>query len=167
MKGSMQKYPLNIFQIFESTWKLQDICPLLLLPQGNKTSLWKQALRIRRTESFDILAYAWGARVVRWWEHWWEHLPPPSICDPSSNPGVDAICDLSLLSVHFLAPRDFPPGTSGFPSPQKPIFPNSNLTWNQVMIMKNLHLVDVYLQIIIYVFLFFCLFFCLCLYVSL
>ena len=53
-------------------------------------------------------------------------------CGPSSNPGVDAICGLILLLVLSLAPRRFSPGTPAFPSPQKPTFPNSNSTRNQV-----------------------------------
>ena len=53
-------------------------------------------------------------------------------CGLGSNPGVDAICGLSLLLVLSLAPRGFSPGTSVFPSPQKPTFPNSNSTRNQV-----------------------------------
>ena len=53
-------------------------------------------------------------------------------CGPGSNPGVHTICGLSLLLVLFLAPRGFSPGTPVFPSPQKPTFPNSNLTRNQV-----------------------------------
>ena len=53
-------------------------------------------------------------------------------CGPGSNPGVDAICGLSLLLVLSLAPRGFSPGTPVFPSSQKPTFPNSNLTRNQV-----------------------------------
>ena len=48
------------------------------------------------------------------------------------NPGIDAICGLSLLLVLSLAPRGFSPGTPVFPSPQKPTFPNSNSTRNQV-----------------------------------
>ena len=44
----------------------------------------------------------------------------------------DAICGLSLLLVLSLAPRGFSPGTPVFPSPQKPTFPNSNSTRNQV-----------------------------------
>ena len=51
---------------------------------------------------------------------------------PVSNPGVDAICGLSLLLVLSLAPRGFSPSTPVFPSPQKPAFPNSNSTRNQV-----------------------------------
>ena len=51
---------------------------------------------------------------------------------PGSNPGVDAICGLSLLLLLSLAPRGFSPGTPVFPSPQKPTFPNSNSTRNQV-----------------------------------
>ena len=53
-------------------------------------------------------------------------------CGPGSNPGVNAICGLSLLLVVALAPRDFSPGTLVFPSPQKPTFPNSNSTRNKV-----------------------------------
>ena len=49
-----------------------------------------------------------------------------------SNPGVNAIFGLSLLLVLSLAPRGFSPGTPVFPSPQKPTFPNSNSTRNQV-----------------------------------
>ena len=44
----------------------------------------------------------------------------------------DAICGLSLLLVLSFAPRGFSPGTPVFPSPQKPTFPNSNSTRNQV-----------------------------------
>ena len=51
---------------------------------------------------------------------------------PGSNPGVDAICGLSLLLVLSFAPRDFSPGTPVFPSPEKPTFPNYNSTRNQV-----------------------------------
>ena len=54
------------------------------------------------------------------------------LCGPGSNRGVDAICGLSLLLVLSLAPRGFSPGTPVFPSPQKPTFPNSNSTRNQV-----------------------------------
>ena len=53
-------------------------------------------------------------------------------CGQGSNPGVDAICGLSLLLVLSFVPRGFSPGTSVFPSPQKPTFPNSNSTRNQV-----------------------------------
>ena len=53
-------------------------------------------------------------------------------CSPGSNPGVDAICGLRLSLVLSFAPRGFSPGTLVFPSPQKPTFPNSNSTRNQV-----------------------------------
>ena len=56
-------------------------------------------------------------------------------CGPGSNPGVDTICGLNLLSVDSVlsfAPRGFSPGTPVFPSPQKPTFSNSNSTSNQV-----------------------------------
>ena len=41
-------------------------------------------------------------------------------------------CGLSLLLVLSLVVRGFSPGTPVFPSHQKPTFPNSNLTRNQV-----------------------------------
>ena len=40
-------------------------------------------------------------------------------CGPGSNPGVDAICGLSLLLVLSFAPRGFSPGTPVFPSASK------------------------------------------------
>ena len=51
-------------------------------------------------------------------------------CGPGLNPGVDAICGLSLLLILSFAPRGFSPGTPVFPSPQKPTLPNSNSIWN-------------------------------------
>ena len=42
------------------------------------------------------------------------------------------MCGLSLLLVLSFAPRGFSPGTPVFPSPQKPTFPNSSSTRNQV-----------------------------------
>ena len=42
------------------------------------------------------------------------------------------MCGLSLSLVLSLALRDFSSGTPGYPSPQKPTCPNSNLTRNQV-----------------------------------
>ena len=53
-------------------------------------------------------------------------------CGPGSNPSVDTICGLSLLLVLSFTPRGCSPGTPVFPSPQKPTFPNSNSTRNQV-----------------------------------
>ena len=53
-------------------------------------------------------------------------------CGPGSNPGVDAICGLSLLLVLSLVSRGFSPGPPVFPSPQKSTFPNSDSTRNQV-----------------------------------
>ena len=51
-------------------------------------------------------------------------------CGRGSNPGVEAICALSLLFFLSLAPRGFYPGTPVFPSPQKPTLSNSNSIWN-------------------------------------
>ena len=53
-------------------------------------------------------------------------------CGLDLNPGIDAICGLSLLFVLSLAPRGFSLGTPVLPSPQKPTFPNYNSTRNQV-----------------------------------
>ena len=53
-------------------------------------------------------------------------------CGLGSNTGVDAICGLSLLLALSFGPRGFSPGTTVFPFPQKPTFPNSNSTGNQV-----------------------------------
>ena len=43
-------------------------------------------------------------------------------CGPGSNPGVEAICGLSLLLVLSLAWRGLSPGTLVFPSPQNQHF---------------------------------------------
>ena len=51
-------------------------------------------------------------------------------CGLCSYPGFDAICGLSVLLVLSLAPRGFSPGTPVFPSPYKPILPNSISIWN-------------------------------------
>ena len=51
-------------------------------------------------------------------------------CGPGSNPGVDAICGLSLLLVLSFSPGGFSPGTPVFPSTQKPTPPNSESIWN-------------------------------------
>ena len=53
-------------------------------------------------------------------------------CGPGSNPGVDAVCGLSLLFVLSSAKRGFSPGTPVFPCPEKPTFSNSNSIRNQV-----------------------------------
>ena len=58
--------------------------------------------------------------------------PASHQCDPGSNPGVDAICGLSLMLVLSFALRSFSPGTPVFPSPQKISFPNSHSTRNRV-----------------------------------
>ena len=64
---------------------------------------------------------------------WWECSPPCAYqCGPGSNPGVADICGLSLLLVLSFAPRGSSPGTPVFLSHQKPIFPNSNPTKNEV-----------------------------------
>ena len=51
-------------------------------------------------------------------------------CGPGSNPGVDTICELSLLLILSFAPGGFSAGTPVFHSPQKPTLPNFNSIWN-------------------------------------
>ena len=46
-------------------------------------------------------------------------------CVPGSIPGPGVICGLSLLLVLYSALRGFSSGTPVYPSPQKPLFPNS------------------------------------------
>ena len=58
----------------------------------------------------------------------WEDTPPINVTRVS--PGLGVICELSLLLVLVFAPLGFSPGTSVFPYPQKPTFPNSNLIRN-------------------------------------
>ena len=54
-------------------------------------------------------------------------------CGPGSNPGVDARHRWVEFVVGSLpSPRVFSLGTPVFPSPQKPTFPYSNSTRNQV-----------------------------------
>ena len=60
-------------------------------------------------------------------------------CDPGSNPGVHAICGLSLLLVLSFVLRGFSPGTPVFHSRQKPTIPNSNCIQNTQFqrVLKN------------------------------
>ena len=58
-------------------------------------------------------------------------------CDLSSNPGLEAICWLSLLLVIFLALRGFSLGTPVFLCPWKPTLLNSNSTWSARTRLKD------------------------------
>ena len=93
----------------------------------------------------------WGARdgtVVRALaSHQW---------GPALNPGVDAICGLSLLLVLSFAPRGFSPGTPVFPSPQKPSI--SKFQFDQESGRRRTTLWMCYLQIFIYLFIYLYLF---------
>ena len=51
-------------------------------------------------------------------------------CGPGSNPGIEAMCGLSLLLVLSLPTRGFSPGTPVFLSIQNPTLPNCNSIWN-------------------------------------
>ena len=72
-----------------------------------------------------------GARAAQWWEH----SPPTNVARvqiPASTPYVGWVCCwLSPLLREVSGYYGFP-GTTVFPSPQKPTFPNSNSTRNQV-----------------------------------
>ena len=97
--------------------------------QSCKPTAWNdQSLFLDCTEfPFKAKKVCRGARdgaVVR--------APAFHRCGPGSNPGVDAICGLSLLLVLSFATKGFPPGTPVFPSPQKITFPNFHSTRNQV-----------------------------------
>ena len=69
-------------------------------------------------------------------------------CDPSSNPGVNAICGLSLLLVLSFALRGFSPGTPVFPCPQKRTFLNSSST-HFVDVLSTNHSLFIYLFILV------------------
>ena len=53
-------------------------------------------------------------------------------CGLGSNPCIESLRGLSLLLVLSFALRGFSPSTPVFPSPQKPAFPNSFSTRNDV-----------------------------------
>ena len=63
---------------------------------------------------------------------WWECSPPTNVARVQILALNAILCGLSLLLVLSFTPRGFSPGTPVFPSPQKPTFPNSNSTRNQV-----------------------------------
>ena len=69
-------------------------------------------------------------------------------CGPSSNPGVNAICGLSLLLVLSFALRGFSPGTPVFPCPQKRTFLNSSST-HFVDVLSTNHSLFIYLFILV------------------
>ena len=79
-------------------------------------------------------------------------------CGSGSNPGVDAICGLSLLLVLSLAPRGFSPCTPVFPSPQKPNI--SKFQFDQESGRRRTTLWMCYHQVIIFIYLFIYLFIC-------
>ena len=92
---------------------------------------------------------------------WWERSPPGTYqCGPDSNPGVDAICGLSLLLILSFALRGFSLITPVFPSPQKPTFPNSNSTrtqarWRTILWMCYFQIItSFFLFLFIYFFIF-------------
>ena len=102
----------------------------LLYPFRSKlfTSLgeWKQTSFWYATKDLCLFLFLLNwPRVAQWWEH-----SPPTNVAGVQTPVL--ACGLSLLLVLSLAARGFSPGTPVFPSHQKPTFPNSNSTRNQV-----------------------------------
>ena len=76
--------------------------------------------------SLNCIAIVWSIGPGRGshpcpWEQGWRSVRTLTShqCGPGSNPGINAICGLSLLLVLSLAPRCFSQGTPVFPSPQK------------------------------------------------
>ena len=94
---------------------------------------WLQALLLFPTlppERFGYCSMSFQSFLVHHLVFVWVRALASHQCGPGSNPGIDAICGLSLLLVLSLAPRGFSPGTPVFSSPQKPTFSNSNSIWN-------------------------------------
>ena len=103
------------------------ILPLFYLRDYNFRALTCVAKNASVDSNLKSSLCVWGARdgpVVR--------TLLSHQCGLSSIPAVDAIFGLGLLLFLSFAPRGFSPGTPVFPSPQKPTFPNSNSTRNQV-----------------------------------
>ena len=103
------------------------ILPLFYLRDYNLRALMCVAKNASVDSNLQSSLCVWGARngpVVR--------TLLSHQCGLSSVPGVDAIFRLGLLLFLSFAPRGFSPGSPVFPSPQKPTFPNSNSTRNQV-----------------------------------
>ena len=104
---------------------------------------------LEQSYNWGILNSGWGLSGISilalvqqlslWWGgggEGWRVRMVQSTCLPQKRPGFKSqcrsICGLSLLLVLSRAPRGFSPGTLVFHSPQKPTFPNSNSTRNQV-----------------------------------
>ena len=98
--------------LYQSSAKEKESCCLVVPSSTNReigqfhvlVVQWRQ-----RNVQNSLMMVSKGGAVVR--------ALASHQCGPGSNPGVDAICGLSLLLVLSLAPRDFSPGTPVFPSP--------------------------------------------------
>ena len=84
---------------------------------------------------------------------WWEHSPPTNICGLGSNPGVNAICGLSLLLVLSQCSERFFSGYSGFPLSSKTNI--SKFQFDQESGRRRTTMWMCYLQIVIYLFILF------------
>ena len=82
--------------------------------QNENRSIFTLRRIICLTRIIQRIARLWGARDDAMVRALVSHQ-----CGPGSNPGVDAICGLSLLLVLSFFPTGFSPGTPVFPSPQK------------------------------------------------
>ena len=68
-----------------------------------------------------------GQKAKRWPKRWRNRRSHQ--CIPGSIPEPGVKCVLSLLLVHYSAPRGFSPSSPVFPFPQKPTILNSNSLW--------------------------------------
>ena len=126
-----QKKKLQNPQIGLFWFKFSRLAHVSMVFTGNRSNVknfrW-QTCSVLNLANLAILCQKWGVRdgaVVR-------GLASHQSGLGSANPGVDFIRVQSLLLALSFAPRGFSPGTPVFPSPQKPTFPNTNSTRNQV-----------------------------------
>ena len=110
--------------------------------QNEHRSIFTLRRIICLTRIIQRIARLWGARDDAMVRALVSHQ-----CGPGSNPGVEAICGLSLLLVLSFFPTGFSPGTPVFPSPQK-------FHFDQESGRRRTALWMCYLEIIIYLFIY-------------
>ena len=113
MKGTAKP---KVLENLKRSWKVMEF-------EGLK--------RVRTLKIVDVDTASFMCTLLWVWRKGWcigESPEPSHHCGAVSNPGINAICGLSLLLVLSFAPRYFSPGSPVFPSPQKPSFSNSNST---------------------------------------
>ena len=109
---------------FASTVAKQFYLKVKLTIIVNWSGSWAKSYLAKRLLAFHFgKGLTYGARVA----HWWKHSFPSNVAGYKSWRRCH-MCSLSL--VLSLALRGFFPEYSVFPSPQKPLLPNSNSFWN-------------------------------------